>query len=274
MPARKTEETKVENTQLQKNVRFYHQFMTTPKDAQKAFDNGRFSGTDINPMWRIKVLTEVFGPAGFGWWTQNIKYDFVEADLTRPNANNVVKKEVSVFCELELIVKDPETGEVSQPIYGVGGNTFIAEGKWGPRASDEAKKMAYTDALSIACKALGVGHDIWYSNDRTKYTMPNDNAPVKQDTTKPESKPVDNNKPADTAKQPEKPAEPPAEHTADTATLIDEIDKKLAEIGEHMSKEDKLAYAKEMIAPIVGSMNYKKCTDVTKLTELRNKLCA
>jgi hypothetical protein len=259
MPAAKKTET-TESTQLQKNVRFYHQFMNTPKDAQKSFDNGRFSGTDINPMWRIKILTEVFGPSGFGWWTQNVRYEFVEADLTRPNKDGLIKKETSVFCELELIVKDPETGEVSQPIYGVGGNTYIAEGKYGPRASDEAKKMAYTDALSIACKSLGIGHDIWYSNDRTKYTMPSDAEPVK--------------KAAKPAEKPEEKQEAPAEHTVDTATVIAEIDKKLAEIGENMQKEEKIAFAKETIAPIIGALNYKTCTDITKLIALRDKLCA
>lgn len=248
MPAKKTEE----NAQLQKNVRFYHQFMTTPKDAQKSFNNGRFSGTDINPMWRIKILTEVFGPSGFGWWTQNVRYEFVEADVTPPDAKQE-QKETSVFCELELVVKDPETGEVSQPIYGVGGNTYIAWGKYGPRASDEAKKMAYTDALSIACKSLGIGHDIWYSNDRTKYTMNNDAAPVAKPETK-ETKPV--------------------EHTADTAEVISEIDKKLAEIGSKMQREEKVAFAKETIMPIIGSMNYKSCTDITKLIALRDKLSA
>ena len=260
MPAAKKAETP-ESTQLQKNVRFYHQFMTTPKDAQKSFNNGRFSGTDINPMWRIKVLTEVFGPSGFGWWTQNVRYEFVEADITNTAAENApTQKETSVFCELELIVKDPETGEISQPIYGVGGNTYIAWGKYGPRASDEAKKMAYTDALSIACKSLGIGHDIWYSNDRTKYTMPNSDAPVEP------------------AKKATKPVEEPVqatEHTVDTATVIDEIAKKLDEIGAKMTtKEEKLTFAKETILPIIGSMNYKSCTDINKLVTLRDKLCA
>lgn len=271
MPAAKKAETneKIENTQLQKNVRFYHQFMNTPKDAQKPFDNGRFSGTDINPMWRIKVLTEVFGPSGFGWWTQNVRYEFVEADITNSTTENTpVKKETSVFCELELVVKDPETGETSQPIYGVGGNTYIAWGKYGPRASDEAKKMAYTDALSIACKSLGIGHDIWYSNDRTKYTMQNDTAaePTKK-TTKQEAK-----------------TETHVEHTADTATVIDEIAKKLNEIGDKIdekegkdtdaAKQKKLAFAKETILPIIGSMNYKSCTDINKLIALRDKISA
>ena len=254
MPAAKKAET---NDQLQKNVRFYHRFMETPKDAQKSFNNGRFSGTDINPMWRIKILTEVFGPSGFGWWTQNVRYEFVEANVTPPDAKQE-QKETSVFCELELIVKDPETGEVSAPIYGVGGNTYIAWGKYGPRASDEAKKMAYTDALSIACKSLGIGHDIWYSNDRTKYTM-NDSS----ESVKTEKKPV------------EKPAEKPAEHTADTAAILDEITSKLKEIGATMTtKEEKIKFAKETIFPIIGSTNYMACTDIDKLIALKEKLCA
>ena len=260
MPAKKTET----NDQLQKNVRFYHRFMETPKDAQKSFNNGRFSGTDINPMWRIKVLTEVFGPSGFGWWTQNVTYEFKEADITpppqKPGDPVTPQKETSVFCELELIVKDPETGEVSQPIYGVGGNTYIQWGKYGPKASDEAKKMAYTDALSIACKSLGIGHDIWYSNDRTKYTM--NSEPVATKPVKPTEPPVN------------QPAEQPSEHTADTATVIDEIDAKLKEIGSNMEKGEKIAFAKDTILPIIGNMNYKTCTDITKLIALRDKLSA
>ena len=247
MPAAKKE---TNDTQLQKNVRFYHRFMTTPKDAQKAFNNGSFSGTDINPMYRIKVLTEVFGPVGFGWWTSNVRYDFVEAPET---------KEVSVFCELDLYVKDPETGEVSQPIYGIGGNTYIKQWKSGPKASDEAKKMAYTDALSIACKSLGIGHDIWYSNDRTKYTMNNDAEPAVS-------------KAKETKQEPKTES---TEHTADTATVISEIAAKLDEVGAKMTtKEEKLAFAKETILPIIGSMNYKSCTDITKLIALRDKLSA
>ena len=259
MPAAKKTETP-ENETLQRNVRFYHRFMTTPKDAQRSFNNGRFSGTDINPMWRIKVLTEVFGPSGFGWWTQNVRYEFTEANVTPPDAKQE-QKETSVFCELELIVKDPETGEVSQPIYGVGGNTYIAWGKYGPRASDEAKKMAYTDALSIACKSLGIGHDIWYSNDRTKYTM---------NTSDPEP-------PKETAKEPvkEQAKEPvKTEHTPETADVINEIAQRLEAIGKTMKKEEKMAFAKDNIYPILGTMNYKSCTDISKLIELRNKLSA
>ena len=229
-------------------MRFYGQVQDTPKEAQKSFNNGRFSGTDINPMWRIKKLTEVFGPAGFGWWTQNVKYEFVDATET---------KEVAVFCELELVVKDPETGEESKPIYGVGGNTYVAQRNKGPQSSDEAKKMAYTDALSIACKALGFSHDIYYQADRTKYTA----ADIGSD--KPEPK---------AAKTESK--EESKEHTADTATVIAEIDQQLAVVGKDMDKNAKLAFAKETIVPIIGSMNYKACTDIDKLVALRDKLKA
>ena len=116
--------------------------------------------------------------------------------------------------------------------------------------------MAYTDALSIACKSLGVGHDIWYSNDRTKYTMPGD---------------VDMQKPVKAVKPEE---EPKQEHTADTAEIISEIAKRLDEVGANMAKEEKIAFAKDNILPIIGSMNYKSCTDIVKLTALRDKLSA
>ena len=246
MPAKKTVVEEPKNERIHQNMRFYGQVQDTPKEAQKSFNNGRFSGTDINPMWRIKKLTEVFGPAGFGWWTQNVRYEFVDATET---------KEVAVFCELELVVKDPESGEVSQPIYGVGGNTYVAQRQKGPQASDEAKKMAYTDALSIACKALGFSHDIYYQADRTKYTA----ADIGSES-KPESK--------------ETKTESKGEHTADTAAVIAEIDQQLAVVGKNMDKDAKLAFAKQTIVPIIGSMNYKACTEIDKLVALRDKLKA
>lgn len=243
MPATKKTEVVTTNDNLNENMRFYYQFMTTPEDARKPFSSGGFSGTDINPMFRIKKLTEVYGPCGFGWWTSNIRYEFVQSPET---------KEVSVFCELDLYVKDPATKEVSQPIYGIGGNTYVKN--WGPKgikASDEAKKMAYTDAVSIACKALGIGHDIWYSNDRTKYTILNEQQPEPKKT--------------------EAKTNPP-EHTADSATIIAEIEEKLSVIGKNMTQEEKRALAENDIKPIIGVMNYKTCTDVTKLQKLLEAL--
>lgn len=124
-----------------------------PKEAQKAFNNGRFSGTDINPMWRIKKLTELFGPVGKGWYVDNVQE---RAEIHGETTVTIVT--------LNLYVN--YGGEWSKPIYGTGGNTIAAKG----RVSDEGYKMAYTDALSVACKALGIGADVYWSADnQTKY---------------------------------------------------------------------------------------------------------
>ena len=47
----------------------YNRVRHVPDEAKKAISAGRLKGmTDINPMWRIKKLTEEFGPCGIGWW--------------------------------------------------------------------------------------------------------------------------------------------------------------------------------------------------------------
>lgn len=137
------------------NMRYYEEARAVPKDALKAFSTGRFSGTDINPMWRIKKLTEMFGPAGIGWYTEVLRQEVVPVD----DGN------LMVFVDINLYVN--ENGEWSKPIFGTGGNTLKLKG----RGDDEGYKKAYTDALSISCKALGIGADVWYANDTTsKYS--------------------------------------------------------------------------------------------------------
>ena len=140
------------------NLDMYNRYADPPADAKKEFNNGRFKGTDINPMWRIKVLTEEYGECGFGWYTEVTKMWTEESPGTQ---------EIAVFCEVNLYVK--RGGEWSKPIVGVGGNTFVAARKSGLQASDEAYKMAYTDALGIACKALGIGANVWWKAADSKY---------------------------------------------------------------------------------------------------------
>ena len=126
------------------NMRYYNKSRTVPQDALKAFSNGRFSGTDINPMWRIKILTEMFGPAGIGWYTEVLRQEVVPVD----DGN------LMVFVDINLYVREGD--EWSKPIFGTGGNTLKLKG----RGDDEGFKKAYTDAMSIACKALGIGADV------------------------------------------------------------------------------------------------------------------
>ena len=46
---------------------------------------------------------------------------------------------------------------------------FVAKENKGIHVSDECYKMAITDAISVACKQLGVGADVYWEKDRTKY---------------------------------------------------------------------------------------------------------
>lgn len=139
------------------NMDIYEAGRKVPKEAQRPFDNGKFKGTDINPMWRIKKLTELFGPAGIGWYYEVLSERSEEhGDVTM------------AIVDLNLYVK--LNGEWSKPIYGTGGNQLLRKTKNGSSASDEGYKMALTDALSVACKALGIGADVYFEKDKTKYT--------------------------------------------------------------------------------------------------------
>ena len=144
---------------MEENLRLYNKYRKVPKEALKPFDNGRFKGTDINTMWRIKCLTEEFGICGIGWY-QKLVRTWVE---TTPN------QEQFAFAEIELYIK--VNGEWSKGISGTGGNKLTRMTKDGDYSSiDEAFKMAITDAFGVACKYLGIGADVYWDNDRTKYT--------------------------------------------------------------------------------------------------------
>lgn len=144
------------------NLELYNKFRSVPQEAVKPISAGRLKGkSDINPMWRIKQLTEVFGPCGFGW-----RYI-----ITRQWMETGANGEVSAFVNIDLYVKIGE--EWSEAIPGTGGAAFVANERNGAYTSDECYKMALTDAISVACKALGVAADIYFANDRTKY----DNTP-------------------------------------------------------------------------------------------------
>ena len=142
------------------NMTIYDACRSVPETAKKAITAGRLKGkTDINPMWRIKRLTEQFGPCGIGWYYKPVrKWMETHGD------------EIAAFVDIELYVKIG--GEWSMPIAGTGGSMFAARQKDGVYVSDECYKMATTDAISVACKQLGVGADVYWDADRTKYDDP------------------------------------------------------------------------------------------------------
>ena len=140
------------------NLKIYNSVATVPKEAQKTITAGRIKGmTDINPMWRIRTLTEQFGAVGFGW-----KYIITDKRILE-GADGVV----CAFVDIDLFVK--VDGEWSEAIQGTGGSQFVSNEKNGKYTNDECFKMALTDAISVACKSLGIGADVYWSAGESKY---------------------------------------------------------------------------------------------------------
>ena len=143
------------------NLAIYNAVRKVPESAKRSILAGRLKGkTDINPMWRIKALTDQFGPCGIGW-----KYAITDKRL-----ENGANGEISAFLDIDLFVK--VGGAWSDAIPGTGGSAFVAKEKAGLYTSDECFKMALTDAISVACKALGFGADVYWDADRSKYNKP------------------------------------------------------------------------------------------------------
>lgn len=131
-----------------------------PKDALRTIEAGRLKGkTDINPQWRIDIMNEEFGPCGYGW------YPTITKQWIEDGADG--ERMAFVNCEVHIRVNE----EWSKPIPGTGGSHLITKERSGLYSSDEAYKMAYTDALSVALKTIGVAADIYRGKyDGSKYT--------------------------------------------------------------------------------------------------------
>ena len=163
------------------NLHIYRQVRSVPEDAQKPFESSWGKTlTEINGMWRIQKLTELFGPCGEGWFTE----------VTRQERVDFPNGEVCVFTDINLYLKDTKTGRWSKPIRGTGGNRLVLKNADGLFIDDEAYKKAYTDALGIACKALGFGADIYWGRNDSKYdsgTATTASPSAKESDSKPET---------------------------------------------------------------------------------------
>jgi len=153
-------------------MRFWEAFRAVPESAQRPISDGKLKGkTDINPVWRLKLLTEQFGPCGLGW-----HYETIE------RWTDTINGELIANVRIRLMIH-PEGGSAWAPIEGIGGSKIFGFGK-GQSCDDEAWKMATTDAISVACKSLGIAADIYYAKDAentgrwSKYDRPADSAPA------------------------------------------------------------------------------------------------
>ena len=167
----------------EKNLEIYNNLKTPPKGALKTIQAGRLKGmTDIKPQWRILAMTEQFGACGIGWYTDNVQFDYQKTD----------GGEVVCNCRLNLFIKVGE--EWSKPIFGTGGSKLVAQESTKLYVSDEAEKMAMTDALSVAMKAIGVAGDIYLGYSDSKYEPNNQQKEEPKNTTKQDLNPQGNQK--------------------------------------------------------------------------------
>ena len=132
------------------NLDYYNKLKVVPQQAIRQIQSGRLRGKhDINPMWRIKAMTEQFGVCGIGW-----KY------VITKQWTETFGSEVKAYCNIDLFIK--VNGEWSDAIQGTGGSSEVSMESKGAYVSDECYKMALTDALSVAMKALGVAADVYF----------------------------------------------------------------------------------------------------------------
>lgn len=144
---------------MNSNMQIYEAVRTVPPEALKRVEGGKLTGkSSINPMWRLKTLTEQFGACGIGW-----KYT-IDRQWIEPAADG----ECAAFVDISLYFK--HDGEWSEAIPGTGGSMLVQTERGKLASNDECYKMALTDAISVACKALGVAADVYWDSDRSKHS--------------------------------------------------------------------------------------------------------
>jgi hypothetical protein len=148
------------------NLHIWNEKRTVPAEYLKTIGGGRLRGmSDISPQWRLQALTEMFGPVGIGW-----RYETVE----RWTDAGGDAGEISAHVRINMFVK--VAGEWSGAIEGQGGSMLVEREKGGLHMSDECWKMATTDAISVACKQLGLAADVYLGKMESKYSRPS--API------------------------------------------------------------------------------------------------
>lgn len=153
------------------NTAIWDKVSHTDPAYTKKISGKKFSGTDIKPAYRLKKMTEAFGPAGKGWGYE-VQEHWRETVTARSKGNDIPVECVFVM----LRVWWSEDGGQTKYFTGsqIGGTET-------GMAVDEAYKMAITDALGKCLVDLGVCADVYlgeFGND-SKYSRQEQQQPAK-----------------------------------------------------------------------------------------------
>lgn len=170
------------------HLSIYEKMRAVPESAKTPIKEGRLAGrTNINTMWRIKKLTDTFGPCGIGW---NYR-------VSATRTEELPGGQKALFVDIMLKYKVPGTDTWSEEIHGTGGNVLVRNEKNGLYLNDDAYKMAISDAISNAGKLLGLGADVYFENDvDNKYLANMAGASAQKQDVKPAETPAPRPQPA------------------------------------------------------------------------------
>jgi len=120
---------------------------TDPKFTKPFQRAGGFRGTQIDPTWRMQMMTEMFGPVGKGWGYEQLEWTIAER---------------MIFICARVWYRDSETGEQCWTGPQWGGTEMIRKNRDGSeRPDDECFKMSMTDAVGKCLVQIGLGADIY-----------------------------------------------------------------------------------------------------------------
>ena len=140
------------------NLEHWEVLERTDPAYTKKFNAGRFKGTDINATYRMRHLTERFGPAGKGFgFNIGSPIFYGEGDL----------QAVTISAELWWV----EDGHTYTAPAHYGGTKIYLTSKGSVTGVDEdAVKKAVTDAMGKAALAMGAHADVYMGlHDDSKY---------------------------------------------------------------------------------------------------------
>lgn len=138
------------------NMHLWNKLKRTDPKATKPFTrSGGFRGTQIDPTWRLQMMTEVFGPVGKGWGYEQVDWTIAER---------------MVFICARVWYVDPETGEKCFTGPQWGGTEMVRRRNGIEAPDDECFKMSMTDAVGKCLVQIGLAADIHMGQyDDSKY---------------------------------------------------------------------------------------------------------